>query len=77
MNNPPYASAQSVTTNPGDADVDDEWDASSFQQHLHGKRRRFHLHHETSQLMVQNDLQIARRNRLLIKSGYDVNQPFK
>jgi len=27
--------------------------------------------------MVQNDLQIARRNRLLIKSGYDVNQPFE
>ena len=27
--------------------------------------------------MVENDLQIARRNRLLIKSGYDVNQPFE
>lgn len=27
--------------------------------------------------MVQNDLQIASRNRLLIKSGYDVNQPFE
>ncbi len=26
--------------------------------------------------MVQNDLQIARKNRLLMKSGYDVNQPF-
>jgi GDPmannose 4,6-dehydratase len=25
--------------------------------------------------MVQNDLHIARRNRLLIKSGYDVNHP--
>ena len=25
--------------------------------------------------MVQNDLQIAKKNRLLIKSGYDVNQP--
>ena len=25
--------------------------------------------------MVQNDLQIAKRNRLLIKSGYDVNHP--
>lgn len=25
--------------------------------------------------MVDNDLQIAKRNRLLIKSGYDVNQP--
>ena len=25
--------------------------------------------------MVQNDLQIARKNRLLMKSGYDVNQP--
>jgi len=25
--------------------------------------------------MVQNDLQIARKNRLLIESGYDVNQP--
>jgi GDPmannose 4,6-dehydratase len=27
--------------------------------------------------MVENDLQIASRNRLLIKSGYDVNQPFE
>ena len=27
--------------------------------------------------MVQNDLQIARKNRLLIKSGYDINQPFE
>jgi len=27
--------------------------------------------------MVQNDLQIARRNRLLIESGYDVNQPLE
>ncbi|MGB5290601.1 MAG: GDP-mannose 4,6-dehydratase [Lysobacterales bacterium] len=27
--------------------------------------------------MVHNDLQIASRNRLLIKSGYDVNQPFE
>lgn len=27
--------------------------------------------------MVQNDLQVARRNRLLIKSGYDVNQPLE
>ena len=25
--------------------------------------------------MVQNDLQIARKNRLLMKSGYNVNQP--
>ena len=27
--------------------------------------------------MIENDLQIAKRNRLLIKSGYDVNQPFE
>jgi hypothetical protein len=27
--------------------------------------------------MVENDLRIASRNRLLIKSGYDVNQPFE
>jgi GDPmannose 4,6-dehydratase len=27
--------------------------------------------------MVENDLQIANRNRLLIKSGYDVNHPFE
>lgn len=27
--------------------------------------------------MVQNDLQIASRNRLLIKSGYNVSQPFE
>ena len=27
--------------------------------------------------MVENDLQIASRNRLLIKSGYDVNHPFE
>jgi len=27
--------------------------------------------------MVQNDLQIAKKNRLLIKSGYDVNQTFE
>ncbi len=33
--------------------------------------------HEMIVEMVQNDLQIARRNRLLIRSGYDVNQPFE
>ena len=27
--------------------------------------------------MIDNDLQIARRNRLLINSGYDVNQPLE
>ncbi len=27
--------------------------------------------------MVQNDLQITRKNRLLVKSGYDVNQSFE
>ena len=27
--------------------------------------------------MIENDLKIAKRNRLLIKSGYDVNQPFE
>ena len=27
--------------------------------------------------MIENDLQIARRNRLLIKAGYDVNQPLE
>jgi len=27
--------------------------------------------------MVKNDLQIAKKNRLLIKSGYDVNQIFE
>ncbi len=27
--------------------------------------------------MIHNDLQIARRNRLLINSGYDVNQPLE
>ena len=27
--------------------------------------------------MVQNDLQIAKKNRLLISSGYDVNQTFE
>ena len=27
--------------------------------------------------MIQNDLQIAKRNRLLIESGYNVNQTFE
>ena len=27
--------------------------------------------------MIQNDLQIAKRNRLLIDSGYNVNQTFE